>query len=55
MQQALSLGAVYSCASILSTEAQVRKLLPDLRAADAAYAARRAASAGVCRGDLLRP
>ena len=39
VQQVLSLPSVYRCASILSTEAQLRKLLPDMERADAEYTA----------------
>jgi tRNA G18 (ribose-2'-O)-methylase SpoU len=45
VQQILSLGPAYRLVSILSTEAQLTKLTPDLIAADAAYAAADATAA----------
>ena len=46
--QVLSLSTTYTCASILSTEAQLRKLLPDMRQADTAYTAAAAAAPAPC-------
>ena len=37
IQQLLKMGTTYRLASILSTEAQLRKLMPDLAEADASY------------------
>ena len=39
VQHVLAMPTTYSCASILSTEAQLRKLLPEMVKADKAYAA----------------
>ena len=39
IQQVLTMPTIYKCASILSTEAQLRKLVPEIRQADAAYTA----------------
>ena len=47
IQQLLRMGSSYRLASILSTEAQLRKMLPELVEANASYAAAASAAAGV--------
>ena len=57
VQHVLAMPTTYSCASILSTEAQLRKLLPEMVKADKAYAAitaegDAATTSGAAAGDV---
>ena len=51
VQQVLALSDTYRCASILSTESQLRKLMPDVAKADAAYAAAEEAAQATSAAD----